>query len=440
MELIIKNGWLINENGSWEKKHLYINNGKIAKISDHLSGEDQADKIIDANKLFVSPGFIDVHVHLREPGGEYKETIETGTKAAAKGGFTTICAMPNTNPVPDSKEQIQWLKRRIQETGIVRVLPYGSITKRLAGEKLNHFKELAEAGAFAFTDDGVGIQKAAMMYQAMREAVKVNKAIVAHCEDMSLVQGGVVHEGKVDKQLGLKGITSLCESVQIARDVLLAEQTGCHYHVCHISTKESVRIVRDAKRAGIHVTAEVSPHHLLLCEDDIPGDDANYKMNPPLRSRADKEALIEGLLDGTIDLIATDHAPHSETEKRQGMEKAPFGIVGLETAFPLLYTNFVAKGVFSLKQLVDFFTKKPAEIFNLPYGRLEVGNVADLVLIDLDQENTIDPATFVSKGKNTPFTNWTCKGWPQATIVSGEIVWEKAHPSLIPKAAVKTQR
>lgn len=437
MELIIKNGWLINENGSWEKKHLYINNGKIAKISEHLSGEDQADKIIDANRLFVSPGFIDVHVHLREPGGEYKETIETGTKAAAKGGFTTICAMPNTNPVPDSKEQIQWLKRRIQETGIVRVLPYGSITKRLAGEKLNHFKELAEAGAFAFTDDGVGIQKAAMMYQAMREAAKVNKAIVAHCEDMSLVQGGVVHEGKVDKQLGLKGITSLCESVQIARDVLLAEQTGCHYHVCHISTKESVRIVRDAKRAGIHVTAEVSPHHLLLCEDDIPGDDANYKMNPPLRSRADKEALIEGLLDGTIDIIATDHAPHSETEKRQGMEKAPFGIVGLETAFPLLYTNFVAKGVFSLKQLVDFFTKKPAEIFNLPYGRLEVGNVADLVLIDLDQENTIDPATFVSKGKNTPFTNWTCKGWPQATIVSGEIVWEKAHPSSIPNTIVK---
>jgi dihydroorotase len=425
MKLIIKNGLLINENGSLEKKHLYIDNGQIVKISEHLSGEDQAEKVIDANGLFVSPGFIDVHVHLREPGGEHKETIETGTKAAAKGGFTTICAMPNTNPVPDSKEQIQWLKKRIQETGKVRVLPYGSITKRLAGDQLNHFKELAEAGAFAFTDDGVGIQTAERMYQAMREAAKVNKAIVAHCEDMSLVQGGVVHEGKVDKRLGLKGITSLAESVQIARDVLLAEQSGCHYHVCHISTKESVRIVRDAKRAGIHVTAEVSPHHLLLCEDDIPGNDTNYKMNPPLRSRADQEALIEGLLDGTIDLIATDHAPHSESEKRQGMEKAPFGIVGLETAFPLLYTNFVEKGVLSLKQLVDFLTKKPADIFNLPYGKLAEGNVADLVLIDWKQEETIDPATFVSKGKNTPFAGWTCKGWPQATIVSGEVVWEK---------------
>ena len=425
MKLIIKNGLLINENGSLEKKHLYIDNGQIVKISEHLSGEDQAEKVIDANGLFVSPGFIDVHVHLREPGGEHKETIETGTKAAAKGGFTTICAMPNTNPVPDSKEQIQWLKKRIQETGKVRVLPYGSITKGLAGDQLNHFKELAEAGAFAFTDDGVGIQTADRMYQAMREAAKVNKAIVAHCEDMSLVQGGVVHEGKVDKRLGLKGITSLAESVQIARDVLLAEQSGCHYHVCHISTKESVRIVRDAKRAGIHVTAEVSPHHLLLCEDDIPGNDTNYKMNPPLRSRADQEALIEGLLDGTIDLIATDHAPHSESEKRQGMEKAPFGIVGLETAFPLLYTNFVEKGVLSLKQLVDFLTKKPADIFNLPYGKLAEGNVGDLVLIDWKQEETIDPATFVSKGKNTPFAGWTCKGWPQATIVSGEVVWEK---------------
>lgn len=425
MKLIIKNGLLINENGSLEKKHLYIDNGQIVKISEHLSGEDQAEKVIDANGLFVSPGFIDVHVHLREPGGEHKETIETGTKAAAKGGFTTICAMPNTNPVPDSKEQILWLKKRIKETGKVRVLPYGSITKGLAGDQLNHFKELAEAGAFAFTDDGVGIQTADRMYYAMTEAAKVNKAIVAHCEDMSLVQGGVVHEGKVDKRLGLKGITSLAESVQIARDVLLAEQSGCHYHVCHISTKESVRIVRDAKRAGIHVTAEVSPHHLLLCEDDIPGDDANYKMNPPLRSREDQEALIEGLLDGTIDLIATDHAPHSEAEKRQGMEKAPFGIVGLETAFPLLYTNFVEKGVLSLKQLVDFLTKKPADIFNLPYGKLSEGSVADLVLIDMEQEETIDPATFVSKGKNTPFAGWTCKGWPLATIVSGEIVWEK---------------
>lgn len=425
MKLVIKNGSLINKNGDLELKHIYIDgNGFIHKISDELVIENE-DKVIDAKGLLVSPGFIDVHIHLREPGGEHKETIETGTTAAAKGGFTTVCAMPNTKPVPDNTETLEWLHNRYEEVSKVRVFPYGSITKNLEGRELNNFRELASAGAFAFTDDGVGVQTADMMYQAMLEAAKLNRPIVAHCEDISLVHSGVVHEGKVDKRLNLKGISSLSESVQIARDVLLAEKAGCHYHVCHISTKESVRVVRDAKRAGIDVTAEVTPHHLLLSEEDIIRHDTNFKMNPPLRSIEDREALIEGLLDGTIDMIATDHAPHAKEEKDLGMERAPFGIVGLETAFPLLYTHFVEKGILSLQQLLKLLAVKPAEIFQFPFGKLQEGLIADIVLLDLNYEQIIDPTTFASKGKNTPFIGWKCKGWPVATIVGGEIVWER---------------
>lgn len=425
MKIIIKNGWLINEKGEKEKKSIFISNGKIEKITDEVNIENQKDyKIVDAENYVVAPGFIDVHVHLREPGGEQKETIETGTLAAARGGYTTVCAMPNTNPVPDTKEQLQWLNKRIAETAHVRVLPYAAITKGLQGEALNDFNELAEAGVFAFTDDGVGIQTAGQMYEAMQQAAKINKAIVAHCEDMSLVYSGVVHKGKVDGRLNLPGILSASESVQIARDVLLAEATGCHYHVCHISTKESVRVVRDAKRAGINVTAEVSPHHLLLSEEDIPANDSNWKMNPPLRGEDDKEALIEGLLDGTIDFIATDHAPHTAEEKAQGMESSPFGIVGLETAFPLLYEHFVKKGILTIKQLIDFMTIKPAEVFQLPYGKLEEGEVADIVLLDLNLEKTINPEEFASKGKNTPFAGWKCQGWPVMTIAAGKIAWQ----------------
>ena len=251
--------------------------------------------------------------------------------------------MPNTRPVPDTPEQLEWVVNRAKETGSVRVLPYAAITTRQLGQELTHFQGLKDAGAFAFTDDGVGVQSAGMMLAAMKQAAEVDMAIVAHCEDNTLIQGGSVHEGRFSKEQGIAGIPSVCESVHIARDVLLAEAAGAHYHVCHISTKESVRVVRDAKAAGIRVTAEVTPHHLLLCEEDIPSLDTNYKMNPPLRGRDDRDALIAGLLDGTIDFIATDHAPHTESEKATSMEKAPFGIVGLETAFPLLYTNLVQK-------------------------------------------------------------------------------------------------
>jgi dihydroorotase len=421
MSTLLRNALLIKENG-FEKYDVLIEDGKVKEIAETVTAK--AEEIIDLKENILIPGMIDLHVHLREPGGEHKETIATGTLAAAKGGFTTVAAMPNTRPVPDSKEQMQALQARIQETAVVRVLPYASITERELGETITDFQALKEEGAFAFTDDGVGVQNAATMLEAMKRAKAVNMAIVAHCEENTLINKGSVHEGKFSREHGINGIPSVCESVHIARDILLAEAAGAHYHVCHISTKESVRVVRDAKRAGVHVTAEVSPHHLLLCEDDIPGLDTNYKMNPPLRGAEDRQALIEGLLDGTIDFIATDHAPHTAEEKAVSMERAPFGIVGLETAFPLLYTHFVESEKLTLKQLVDFLTKKPAETFQLPYGTLEVGSIADLAVLDLNREQEINPEEFVSKGKNTPFAGWKCKGWPVLTLVEGKMAWK----------------
>ncbi|ESU33116.1 dihydroorotase [Bacillus sp. 17376] len=422
MSILIKNGKLVTENG-FETVDILIENGKIAKVGPEISAD--AKQIIDAEGRLVAPGLVDLHVHLREPGGEKKETIATGTLAAARGGFTTVAAMPNTRPVPDSKDQMEWLQRKIEETASVRVLPYASITVRELGQELTNFAELKEGGAFALTDDGVGVQSAGMMLEAMKRAAKLDMAIVAHCEENTLINKGSLHEGRKAAELGINGIPSVCESVHIARDILLAEEAGCHYHVCHISTNESVRAVRDAKRYGIKVTAEVTPHHLLLNEDDIIGNDANYKMNPPLRSKADQEALIEGLLDGTIDFIATDHAPHTIGEKAEGIQLAPFGIVGLETAFPLLYTHMVKTNIITLKQLIEFLTVKPAKAFGLPYGELKVGVPADVILIDLDEEKEINPDEFLSKGKNTPFAGWSCKGWPVLTIAEGKIVWEK---------------
>ncbi|WOV86175.1 dihydroorotase [Sporosarcina oncorhynchi] len=422
MEKIIKGAQLLNDEGELVISDVRLKKDRITEIGQDLVTGDA--EIINAEGLVLAPGFIDVHVHLREPGGEHKETIASGTLAAAKGGYTTICAMPNTRPVPDTKENLSLVNNLIEENALIRVLPYASITIREAGKERTNLTELKENGAFAFTDDGVGVQEAGMMYEAMRDAAKLDMAIVAHCEDNTLIYGGAMHEGKRNKELGLPGIPSIAESVHIARDILLAEAAGAHYHVCHVSTKESVRVIRDAKRAGIHVTAEVSPHHLLLNENDIPGDDADWKMNPPLRGIEDLEALREGLMDGTLDFIATDHAPHTAEEKRVGFAKAPFGITGFETAFPLLYTHFVAEGKWSLKQLIDWMTEKPASVFDLPFGKLEVGAAADLVLLDLNKEQTINRKTFLSNGKNTPFDGWKCKGWPVTTIYGGNIVWK----------------
>ena len=424
MRILLKNAIQLLENGELASCDVLVDEGKIKEINSGIEAEE-IDRTIDCKGNLLTPGFIDVHIHLREPGGEHKETIKTGTKAAARGGFTTVCAMPNTNPVPDCEETINSLLDKINQEASVRVLPYVSITKGLLGEELTDIESLSKLNIFAFTDDGVGIQTADKMLLAMKKAAENNKAIVAHCEDNTIVYGGVVHDGEVSKRLDLPGIPSLSESVQIARDVLLAEATGCHYHVCHVSTKESVRVIRDAKKAGIKVTAEVTPHHLLLNEEAITHNDTNFKMNPPLRSKADQEALIAGLLDGTIDFIATDHAPHSEDEKQQGMLHAPFGIVGLETAFPLLYTNLVKPGIVTLKQLVDWLTIKPATVFNLPYGLIAESEIADLTLINLEEETTIDKYNFYSKGKNTPFHNWKVTGLPILTICEGEIVYEE---------------
>jgi dihydroorotase len=423
MGILLQNGSTLNHRGDEIILDILIEGSLIVKKGKSLATEGH--QTIDCTNKWVFPGLIDAHVHLREPGFEAKETIETGTKAAAKGGFTTIACMPNTKPVLDSKELIEWVHEKRRTEGYVNVIPYGAITKRQLGQELTDFAGMKEAGIIAVTDDGVGVQSSYMMKQAMLKAKELGLPVVAHCEDDTLINGGAVHDGKFAAAHGIKGIPSESESIHVGRDILLAEATGVHYHICHISAKESVRLVRDAKRAGISVTTEVMPHHLLLCEDNIPELDANFKMNPPLRSAEDREALIEGLLDGTIDIIATDHAPHTAEEKAKGMERSPFGIVGLETAFPLLYTHLVKTGILTLLGLIERMTSKPADVFGLAAGRLNENSIADLTIVDLNMEKEIDPAQFASKGKNTPFTGWKCAGWPVLTVVGGKIVWSE---------------
>ena len=421
--LLLKNGKIATGN-ELQQLDVLIDGKNIVKIAPSI--DNSSAQVVDLQGKLIAPGLIDVHVHLREPGHTRKETIATGTEAAARGGYTTIAAMPNTSPVPDSLEHVTLIEGLIEKDAKIRVLPYASITINEAGKDLIDLESVAATTIIGYTDDGKGVQEAGMMYLAMKRAAAVNKPVVAHCEDDSLLFDGYLHAGEYAAANGHRGILSASESVHIARDIMLAQATGVHYHVCHISTKESVALVRLGKSLGINVTAEVSPHHLLLADVDIKNDDTNYKMNPPLRSVEDREALVEGLLDGTIDIIATDHAPHTEEEKSWGMEKAPMGIVGLETAFPLLYTYFVKTGKLTLEQLVGKMSTKPAEIFQLPYGKLAEGAVADLAIIDLDKEMAIDPDTFKSLGKNTPFIGWKVAGWPVMTIFEGEIVYKEA--------------
>lgn len=420
--ILLKNGRQINENNELVAIDLLVKDGIIIEMNECI--ENTEAQVYDLAGKLVSPGLIDVHVHLREPGYERKETIETGTKAAARGGYTTIAAMANTIPVPDSMENVTYIEGLLQQSAQVRVFPYAAITLGERGEEIVDVEALSETSILGFSDDGRGIQEAGVMYQAMQRAKAVNKPIVAHCEDDSLLFGGYLHDGEYAKANGHRGILSVSESAQIARDIMLAQATGVHYHICHISTKESVELVRFAKAQGINVTAEVSPHHLILCDTDIVNDDPNFKMNPPLRADADRIACVQGLLDGTIDIIATDHAPHHEDEKAWGIETAPFGIVGLETAFPLMYTTFVKTGKMTLKQLIDCMSTKPATIFNLPYGKLEVGAVADITIIDLDKEMEIDSTQFLSKGKNTPFNGYHVAGWPVMTLVGGKVAYK----------------
>lgn len=428
--LLIREGSVIHlDERAIRKEDLLIIDGKIAQIlpsPSPLRGERE----IEAEGLIVSPGFIDLHVHLREPGFEDKEEIRTGTLAAARGGFTTVCAMPNTRPVIDSPERLEDLLMRIERTAKVRVLPIASITVGELGQELTEMKRLKEMGAFAFSDDGVGVQNARLMREACALAASLDMPILAHAEENSLAKGGVVHEGEFSRRMSLPGIPAEAEAVQVARDLVLAETTGVHYHVCHVSSRYSVSLIREAKARGVRVTAEVTPHHLLLDDAMIPADDARFKMNPPLRSAEDRMALRAGLLDGTIDIIATDHAPHTSEEKGRGMRSSPFGIVGLETAFPLLYTYMVKEGFFTLIDLIERMTIRPARLFHLPFGEIAVGKPADLTLIDLEKEKVIDPDQFLSKGRNTPFAGWKAKGWPVMTLVDGEIRWMEERISV----------
>ena len=370
--------------------------------------------LLSDHNYTVFPGFCDVHVHFREPGFSYKETIASGSRAAARGGYTAVCAMPNLNPVPDSLAHLQPELDLIRDTAVIAVYPYAAITAEQKGRTLADLDALSPH-VVAFSDDGHGVQDAGMMRQAMQAAKRLGKIIAAHCEDNSLLRGGYIHDGAYAAAHGHRGICSQSEWGPIARDIELAAQTGCAYHVCHISCKESVAILRDAKKSGVDVTCETAPHYLLLNENDL-REDGRFKMNPPIRSREDQEALLEGLCDGTIDMIATDHAPHSAEEKSRGLEKSAFGIVGLETAFPLLYTHLVKKGVITLEKLVDLMAVSPRRRFGIPLGE-------EYALWDLDAAYSIDPDDFLSMGRATPFAGWQAQGKCMGTAIGGTLIY-----------------
>lgn len=369
----------------------------------------------------VVPGLVDVHVHLREPGFSFKETMETGTAAAARGGYTAVCAMPNLNPVPDSAEHLAVELEAIRRGAKVRVYPYGSLTVGERGLEMADISAMADA-AVAYSDDGRGVQDEDMMRECMRAVAATGKLLAAHCEVDSLLKGGYIHDGAYARAHGHRGICSESEWREVERDIRLAEETGCAFHVCHVSTNESVRLVREARARGVNVTAETAPHYLLLTEEDLQ-EDGRFKMNPPLRERADRDALIEGLLDGTIGMIATDHAPHTPEEKSRGLEKSPMGVVGLECAFPVLFTGLVEKGVVTLEKLVELMSSAPAKRFGIPGGEIEVGKPANLAVFDMDTEYTIDSSEFASMGRATPFEGWRVRGKCLMTVCAGRTVW-----------------
>ena len=384
------------------------------KVSLPVSSPDDGSSVSLEN-CFLLPGLVDVHVHLREPGFLYKETIATGSLAAARGGYTHVCAMPNLNPVPDSMEHLQPQLDAIAKDAHIRVSPYGALTVEEKGETMADLAAMAPH-VCAFSDDGRGVQSDEMMRACMLEAKRLGKIIAAHCEDNSLLRGGYIHDGEYAKAHGHRGICSESEWGPIRRDLKLAKETGCAYHVCHISTKESVELIRQAKKEGVDVTCETGPHYLLLSDKDLQ-EDGRFKMNPPLRSESDRQALIEGILDGTIDMIATDHAPHSAEEKGKGLEKSAMGVVGIETAFPLLYTYLVKPGIITLEKLVELMSVNPRRRFGLTESE-------DYSVWDLQKQYTIDPVNFLSKGKATPFAGWQVCGENKMTIVGGKIVWQ----------------
>lgn len=425
MRVLIKNGHVLDPaTGVDGICDVLTEDQRIIGVKEHI--EEQADRVIDAKGCYVMPGFIDLHVHLRDPGLEYKETLETGGKAAAHGGVTTVCAMPNTKPVIDTKECVEDVHTRAKEDSPVHVIQLGAVTVGQAGEELADIEGMAEAGCHAISEDGKSVMNASLYREGMRRAAASGIAVFAHCEDIHMVEGGVMNADQKAEALGLKGITNAVEDVIVARDILLAKETGVQLHLCHCSTADSVRMVAEAKKDGLPVTAEVCPHHFIMTTDDITEDDGNFKMNPPLRSKADVEALREGLKNDIMDVIATDHAPHAEQEKDKSMKDAAFGIVGLETSAALTYTELVETGVLTPMQMAEKMSYNPAKILGLSEekGSISEGKIADIVIFDPSKEYEIDKHTFFSKGKNTPFHGRKVKGEVRCTIVDGVPVYE----------------
>jgi dihydroorotase len=427
-QLLIRNGTLIDPSQSLEaRRDLLIRDGRVEAIEENLRVKDA--EVFDASGLIVAPGFIDLHVHLREPGFEYKETIETGARAAVAGGFTSVCCMPNTQPVSDNSSVTSFIIERARMVALANVFPIGAITQESKGEQLAEIGEMKLAGIVAISDDGRPVNDTNLMRRAMEYANDFGLPVVDHCEDAHLASGGVMHEGEYSALLGLKGIHPAAEELHVARDIMLAEATGARVHIAHISTARSVELVRQAKRRGLPISCEVTPHHFTLTDAEVHrrGYDTNTKMNPPLRSAADVEAVIEGLRDGTIDAIATDHAPHHSNEKMLEFDRAPFGIIGLETALGLTLNQLVHRGVITLERMVELLACAPARIFKLDRGTLKTGAVADVTIFDPQRVVKVDAAQFQSRSRNTPFDGWELKGAPVVTIVGGRIVWQSHH-------------
>ena len=424
--ILIKGGHVIDPGRVNGVADVLIENGKISAVGHTLAAPAGATVIQAAGQL-VLPGFVDLHVHFREPGFEYKETIQSGTEAAVAGGFTTICAMPNTNPVNDNQAVTEFMLERAKAAGNANLYPIGAITKRSEGKELAEIGDLRRAGCVAISDDGMPVMNSLVMRRAMEYARAFDVPVVDHCEDLHLSEGGCMNEGVISTELGLPGIPSAAEDVMVARNVSLAELTGARLHLAHISTAGSVRMVREAKARGLKVTAEACPHHFTLTEETTRGYNTHAKMNPPLRTSQDVQAIKEGLRDGTIDVIATDHAPHATQEKQQEFTEAPFGIVGLETALPLTLA-LVEEGVLTLESAVDKLATAPAKAFSLNAGTLAAGAPADVAIVDPTLEWEVDPARFRSKSRNTPFAGWKVKGRVTTTIVSGRVVYELDRP------------
>lgn len=422
MTILIKNGRVLNPDEKQDEiTDIFVQDGIIAEKAANLNRD--ADEVIDAAGCYVMPGLIDLHVHFRDPGLTYKEDIETGSRSAARGGFTTVCCMPNTNPVVDNADTVKYIIEKGKRVGLTNVLPVGSVTKSMLGKEITDVFELKDAGICAISEDGKSVMNSSVYRKALRNAVKAGIPVLAHCEDINLVDGGVINLGDKSQELGVKGISNAVEDIIASRDIMLAKETGATLHLCHCSTKDSVTMVKLAKEDGIKVTAEVCPHHFSLCTDNITNQDGNFKMNPPLRAREDMEALIQGLSDDVMDVISTDHAPHSAEEKARDLTGAPFGIVGLETSVALTITNLVKPGYITPMQMAAKMSYNPAKVLKIDKGTLNVGRVADITIINPDEEYVIDPNDFVSKGKNTPFGGTKVSGKVKFTILRGKVVY-----------------